>query len=291
VTVPGTTTTVEAYGGYPVDVWRGGDPGGHPTLLLGGTPGGRFQAAIAHEAAQRSGIALWSFNRPGYGRTGLTPPGLADTGVLALRVADALGVERFAVAGLSGGGPFALATAVAGPHRVTAVGLLAGIGPWRQLNDDPDNPDRALCAMADAGDLAGAYKGFAAQVAPEFDRLRAIPADDALLADYFAGAPDVPWLNAAAKAAWAMDLRDAYDTYDGYGRDSVSFAGPWDIDPSEVQAPTWLWYGGKDTMVPAAHGRWLADRIPGARLTVWPDDNHVTTSFAHYDEVFATIGS
>nr|AGS49734.1 hypothetical protein [uncultured bacterium esnapd14] len=73
-----------------------------------------------------------------------------------------------------------------------------------------------MCALADAGDLAGAYAGFAAQIQPEFERLRAIPDDDALIADYFFGAPDLPWLTASAKAAWAADLRDAYTSYGGY---------------------------------------------------------------------------
>lgn len=291
MTVPGTTTIVESSAGYHVDVWQGGAPGGRPVLLLGGTPGGRFQAAIGDEAARRRGIRLWSFNRPGYGRTALTPPGLAATGVIAVNVADALGIGQFGVVGLSGGGPFALATAICAPSRVTAVGLLAGIGPWRQLNDDPDEPDLVLCALADAGDVTGAYAGFATQIQPEYERFRAIPDDEALIAEYFSGAPDLPWLTVAAKAAWAADLRDAFDSYAGYGRDNVSWAGPWDIDPAEVQPPTWLWYGGKDTMVPVAHGHWLAERIPDAHLTIWPEDDHVTTCFAHYDEVFGTVGS
>jgi pimeloyl-ACP methyl ester carboxylesterase len=33
-----------------------------------------------------------------------------------------------------------------------------------------------------------------------------------------------------------------------------------------IQVPTSLWYGRADTLVPGAHGDWLASRIPGVEV-------------------------
>ena len=58
-------------------------------------------------------------------------PPVADWATDAAHVADALGAERLAVVGLSGGGPYALACGAAAPlaGRVAAVGVLGGVVP------------------------------------------------------------------------------------------------------------------------------------------------------------------
>ena len=55
---------------------------------------------------------------------------VADAADDIAAIADALGIDRFAVYGGSGGGPHALANAVL-PDRVVAVAALAGVAPWR----------------------------------------------------------------------------------------------------------------------------------------------------------------
>jgi pimeloyl-ACP methyl ester carboxylesterase len=48
-----------------------------------------------------------------------------------MEVADQLGIERFAVEGLSGGGPYALACAYTIPHRLTGCALISpATGPF-----------------------------------------------------------------------------------------------------------------------------------------------------------------
>ncbi|EUA42425.1 alpha/beta hydrolase family protein [Mycobacterium xenopi 4042] len=44
-------------------------------------------------------------------------------------VADTLGIDKMAVVGLSGGGPYTLACGAAMPERVVAVGVLGGVAP------------------------------------------------------------------------------------------------------------------------------------------------------------------
>lgn len=257
-----------------------------------GTPSGRLQASLGDAVAGRCGVRLISFSRPGYGGATYTSPSLASVAHDTLQVADQLGVGEFAVLGASGGGPYAIATGLADPQRVQAVGLAGGVGPWRLIEPaDPDDPDLPLLALADAGDVSGALDGFREQAAQDFDRLLAL--DDAAMVDaLFEGVPEeeLSWLDAAAREVWAADMREALASYDGYARDNVAWGGGWDVDPAHLTVPTWLWYGQADRMVPASHGRWLAQRIPDATLIVRPGEGHGRTIFGHWEEMFSGLG-
>src|SRR5262249_12009302 len=95
-----------------------------------GTPsaGNRYRAEI--ESAERAGLRLVAYDRPGYG--GSTPcPGrtAADAAAGVAAVLDRLGAERFATYGWSGGGPHALACAALLADRCVAAATIAGVGP------------------------------------------------------------------------------------------------------------------------------------------------------------------
>ncbi|MFC9693879.1 alpha/beta fold hydrolase [Kribbella sp. NPDC056951] len=108
-----------------VELWDGGALGGTPVIFLAGCPDTRHAAYPGAEAARRLDVRLVGINRPGYGRStshASTHLSVADD---VVAVADALGIERFAVVGMSIGGPYAVACAVRHPDRVTALGVLA----------------------------------------------------------------------------------------------------------------------------------------------------------------------
>lgn len=257
-----------------------------------GTPGSRHQAGLVEAAARGHGVRLVSFNRPGYGGTPVDPPSLASVGTDAVRIADALGIERFGTAGVSGGGPYALATALAGPGRVAQVAVVAGIGPWRLIEPpDPNDRERALLALVDAGKIEAALAGFRAMLAADIGDMLSIADDDGLVEAYLDGAPpeDLLWLDRDRRLLWAADLRESLPSTEGYARDNVAWGGDWDIDVSAVRCPVRLYYGDQDRLVPLSHGRWLADRIPGAVLTPCVGAGHGTTSFAVWDTIFATL--
>ena len=44
------------------------------------------------------------------------------------------------------------------------------------------------------------------------------------------------------------------------------------IDPVPVE----IRYGAKDVLVPAAHGAWLGQHVPGARVIVESDEGHMS---------------
>jgi len=118
-----TNRLVHVPEGRVLDVWEGGRPDGVPIVFHHGTPSGRLQAVLGAKAAHRHGVRLVSFNRPGYGRSTDSPPSLASVGLDTLHVMEALGITDFAVLGVPGGGPYALATGLADPERVRAVGV------------------------------------------------------------------------------------------------------------------------------------------------------------------------
>ena len=280
--------------GRTVSCWEGGDPAGSPVLFHSGTPSGRLQATLGHEAARRAGVRLLSFNRPGYGRSSDLPPGLAQVGRDGLDVLDQYDVDRFAVLGISGGGPYALATGLADQTRVTAVGVAAGVGPWTLIDDpDPEDWERPLLERAEAGDVAGAQAGYAARAAEEFAWLTPGLSDEEVADGFFGDAPldAISWLDEEARLRWAADTRDALDHHDGYVRDNLSWGTTWDLDLGRLEVPCHLWYGAEDGMVPPSHGVWLRDRLPDARLEIRPGEGHGAVIFPRFAEVFAALTS
>src|SRR3954451_11864101 len=110
---------------------EGGDPAGFPVLSISGTPGSSTIYARHARDAEERGIRLFSYDRPGYGGStrheGRT---VADCAADAEAVCNALGIDRFCVWGISGGGPHTLALAALLPDRVAAAASLAAVGPY-----------------------------------------------------------------------------------------------------------------------------------------------------------------
>jgi pimeloyl-ACP methyl ester carboxylesterase len=290
--LPGRAGAAPLPDGRRLEYWDGGDPAGAPVVLMPGTPSCRWQGAHGHPAAVAAGVRLVAVSRPGYGASTPTPPGLASVGRDAVDLADALGLGTFAVLGLSGGGPYAVATALAAPDRVSVLGVCGGIGPWALLDEPvPEHElDRSLVERAAAGDVDGALAAMCDDIDREMGGMLARDDDelvDAFLADVIPDAADLA--DDLFRAVWAADLREALRRYVGCARDNLAWGGHWDVDPTQVSVPTLLWYGDADRLTPMAHARWLADLVPGARLTVHPGEDHGHVVFGHWAEMLGAL--
>src|SRR5205814_7052148 len=99
-------------GDRQVGVMTHGDPDGYPVVFCHGTPGSRFGHEFTEEPARRKGLRVVVVERPGYGLTTADPDfTVAGWPALVREAVDALGIDRFAVVGYSGGGPYAIACA------------------------------------------------------------------------------------------------------------------------------------------------------------------------------------
>src|SRR5215467_679630 len=96
-----------------------GDPNGTPIVLFHGMPGSRLVGKMFDQVAQAQQARLLVADRPGYATSSALRHGsllgfVNDVSALA----ETLQVDRFAVLGISGGAPFALACAAKIPQRV-----------------------------------------------------------------------------------------------------------------------------------------------------------------------------
>ncbi|WP_322920896.1 alpha/beta fold hydrolase [Nocardioides renjunii] len=271
-------------------------PGRAAVLLQHGMPQCRMVAAHLEDGACEAGVL--AFSRPRFGRSSWSEPSLASCSRDALEVAAALGVDTFAVLGISFGGPFAAATAAADPERVTAFGFRVGIGPWRVL--DADAPDLAaeldILALDDQGRTDEAAAAYRELMAGASDDMLAKESNEELMVAFDAmvspdGKRDVDWdaFPPPWRKRFARDVREALTTYDGMAHDNVAVGRDWDNHLTTIRQPTYLWYGADDDLLPIEHGRWWKEQLPHAQLTIRPGTGHGGAYFIHSAEMLRTL--
>ncbi|AWB94755.1 alpha/beta hydrolase [Agromyces badenianii] len=212
-------------------------------------------------AAAERGIRLISFARPSYG--GSSPlPGrdVASAAADVAAIADAVGVDRFATMGASGGAPHALACAARLPERVVGVVTLAGIAPYTEEFD-------WFGGMASPDAIRSAFEGRDArarfEATAEFDPEQFVPGDWAAL--------EGRWSSLGAD----VGRSEVYGP-DGLIDDDVAFASSWGFDLAEVAAPVLLVQGSLDRVVPPAHAQWMRGRLPDSELWMRAGDGHIS---------------
>jgi pimeloyl-ACP methyl ester carboxylesterase len=283
--------------GRRAQLWQGGAPAGPTVFFLHGCPDTRHAARTGDGAARRAGVRLVSVNRPGYGLSDAHESGHASVAADIVAVADLLGVDQFAVLGMSVGGPYALACAARHPDRVTAAGVVAAPAVASELDpplhrDDLSATQQAFFAQLAIGTVDEAvelvrpeYEAFVARMAPE-------DANDGALVDrWLGGLPleDAQLLRALPTADVATAAREALSVVDGYLRDAAVTFRPWEVRPELVRCPTWLWYGDLDANASVRNGRWLAEHIANATLVVRAKTTHLATLIKHWDEILTTL--
>jgi pimeloyl-ACP methyl ester carboxylesterase len=257
-----------------------------------GMPGSGSLVEYAAGPAEEVGLSLVGVNRPGYGRSSPAAPGFSTAVGDVLRAADELGVGRFALLGVSGGGPFAAATALAAPRRVTGLGIAAGLGPWRVVEppDTWDPDDAEVIDLAERGDVDSAAARIRDQARARFGPI--LDGDDeALAAAFLPAAAAGPTDEAGFRRWWAVDVREALASFDGLAYDNLTLGLPWNWSPANVKQPTWLWYGEADELVPVSHARWYETQLPQRHLTLRAGEGHGQTVFAHWTEMLARLAA
>lgn len=271
-----------------------------PTIFhFHGLPGSHHEGQLVHEVAFKHNIFVVAVTRPGYGGSTFQP----NRAILSfppdvLHLADHLNIQRFAVLGLSGGGPYALAcmhsipsTRLAGAAIVSGMypselglagmmplnrvifnlapwmtGLLEIIADWQMgtLARDSSLPDKLAQSTVDS------FKG-----RPVEDQV-AIHADDGKILDVLVRSTREAVRESSRGFAWEARL----------------FGSPWGFKLEDLvveEGKLVMWHGGKDINVPLRMAEQAAKIISGGELRVDQDEAHISLSAHKMGEVIGTL--
>ena len=250
-----------------------GDPDGMPVVFNHGVFDSRLIRNPDEQLTASLGLRMIAADQPGVG--GSTPMKgrrMVDWGEDMEQLADALGLDRFAVAGHSGGGPHALSIAAHLPHRVTRGVLASPLGPLNQdgfaklllwkdmrvllrLRHFPPVLRWALRSEVTKmkKDIGRAVEEFAAT----------FPSDAHLLSD--------PALRAMFEenllAGVAQDEEGAFEM--------IRAASDWGFEIEDVKQPFDVFYGDQDEVLAPEMATRVAKRLPNGTGHVWPGGGHV----------------
>jgi pimeloyl-ACP methyl ester carboxylesterase len=265
-----------------------GDPDGMPTFYFHGFPGSRLEAALADETACSRHVRIIAPDRPGYGYSSFDPVRtIYDWPDTVGFLADHLGLDGFAVVGVSGGGPYALACAAGMPDRLTNAAVVCGLAPV--------SPATNLQGMRWPHRLGL----FAARFGPCFTwpvfglgRLFVVP-DGERMVQFIQGhaaEPDHEFLqDEHTRRVLALSFEQAMrQASRGPAWDAFLYARPWNFDLTSIDMPVYAWYGLEDLIVPPAMGRYLERTLPNCAMHFCPGEGHFSLVFRHLGEIFDT---
>ena len=252
-------------GAGPLEYAVAGD--GPPVLMIHGTGGGFDQGLLFADALRQSGVRIISPSRFGYLRSGFpddaSPAHQADVLVALL---DHLRIERLPVIGGSAGALCAAEVALRHPDRCSHLVLLV---PAANLTGR--DPVEFTALQRSAVDLVlGSDFAFWAlcRLAPGQMIRTLLATDPALLARV---APEE-----RRRALLILDgLLPISRKADGLRTDGFWASAPSPTAYEDIAVPTLILSCEDDLFGTADTARRLAERIPDARLTIWPEGGHI----------------
>jgi len=275
MTGPDTVTTTD---GRTLAFCEWGPAGGSPVFFLHGTPGGRLMRHVGGEY-ERTGVHAITYDRPGYGSSDrLAGRSVVHAAADIAAIADHLALSRFAMIGVSGGGPHALAAAAVLADRVTRCATVVGLGPFTA-------PDLDFFAGMDPETADGWRElhqgGEAFAVGPVYaENLSGLDSID-----------EMTHLPSSIRRMLKVGVADslASGPY-GMADDLASWFLPWGFDVADVRCETTVMIGRDDTDVPRGHGIWIASHAARATL-VEVDGDHFGPRVEVEEELLAWAGA
>ena len=279
--------------GRSIGITSVGRDDGFPIIHCHGSGSSRLEVNLLAAKASEEGVRLIGLDRPGIGlsdpKTGYR---LLDWPDDVLEVADQLGIGRFAVEGLSAGGPFALACAYKIPHRLTACGLISTVS----------QPDLVMSAGTTSMRTMWWIGAHAPHLMLFYARLvqRMTGSDEASIEKYLVryaarlGGADMQLLsNPEVRRSIVQAMAEGYRQGSKGNLEVVlTEIQPWGFQIDQVKfEKLFLWHGEQDKIMPIAPARLLAQKLPYCTATFYPNEGHFSTIANHAQDIFHQLHS
>ncbi|KUR78748.1 alpha/beta fold hydrolase [Novosphingobium sp. Fuku2-ISO-50] len=248
-----------------------GEAGWRPVLFLGGTGTSArafLMTGYLETLRRQLHLRFISVERNGFGDTAYDPAWGYDDYVGEVRaVLDHLGVARFAMVAISGGGPYAGHIAAAMPDRLISLHFAAALANVRSAGLDTCQAPLADAAKGLAGTVQNPQKWWSY---PPSSPTHRIP-----------GFSD----RAFDEGARAFFIRGQMGDATPEAAEMHRYCDPALPDLKAVKAPVYTYYGESDPLVVPANGAFWRRAVGGPATTrAYPGEGH-DVQYRHWDQV------
>lgn len=267
-----------------------GDPGGKPVLEFHGWPGSRLEAWSYDEAGKKAGARIIGVDRPGFGEsTYVKGYRIVDWPRDLVEFANALGFEKFAVAGISSGSPYSLVCARFIAERLTACAVVAGVPPLKVEGEKIKPGEMIEPRQVQIARLANIFP-FAARLGFGY------------ILRQFKKGPDKA-MQSLAKVMPESELQLLNDpeakkhfhqeTFAECARNGtkgpIASVGlevkPWGFQLQDIDMHVDIWHGDADNLVMPRSAAYMASKLLNHTLHTVPGAGHLSLIGNHADEV------
>jgi pimeloyl-ACP methyl ester carboxylesterase len=269
-----------------------GDANGTPVIFCHGWPSSCTMAQLTDEPARELGVRIISLDRPGISGSSLQPDRkLADWPRVIEKVLDPLGIGEFRVLAISGGAPYAYATAATMPGRVRAIAIVCGAIPMAELEDMKgllplyrwmlalyrSRPQLLRRLFSMARPILAVRPPV--RLRPLFLKmLRLRPCDAESLRDA-----------AAFEAIFESQRRAWRGSAEGVIADAEIYARPWGFSFEDIHVPVRLWHGTQDRAFSVHLAKEIAERLPNCKGQFIDNAGHYSLPIRYMREILRDL--
>jgi pimeloyl-ACP methyl ester carboxylesterase len=287
-----TTNQINLEDGRTLGYAEYGDLQGMPVMHFHGVPSSRLEGnhPLVDQYASQLHIRLIFPDRPGIGISDYKQNrSLLDWSDDVCELADALNLDRFAILGLSGGGPYVAACAYKNPSHLAAAGIISGVGPMNVTGnyEGLGKSDRQAMDMALKSPwLLRALFWYMTR------QLRNNPAS--FIAQLESDLSQADKDQVAQPEIRTTVVEATLEAFRRGGRGAIwdyALAGkPWEFHLEDISIPVFLWHGEEDKICSIQMGRKVAAAIPNCHATYYPGEGHISVYAKYYGEILKTLG-
>jgi len=269
-----------------------GDPTGIPVIFCHGWPSSRTMAQLADAPARALGVRIISPDRPGICGSSMQPDRtLREWPRVVEQLVDDLQIAEFRMLAISGGAPYAYATAIAIPERVRAIAVVGGVIPFAELKDFKGLLPLYRWMLAFYRNRPQLLRRLFYLTRPFLSirapiRLRPLllkllllrPCDAASLRD-----------DAAFESIFESQRRAWRGSAEGVLIDARIYAEPWGFAMEDVRVPVRLWHGTEDRAFAVRLAEEIANRFPNCKARFIQDEGHYSLPIRHMREILQDL--
>ena len=269
-----------------------GVPNGVPVMFCHGWPSSCTMARLTDEPARDLGIRIISLDRPGISGSSLQPDRkLSDWPRVVERIVEHLGVREFRILAISGGAPYAYATAVAMPQRVQAIAIVGGVPPMAELVDGEGLLPLYRWMLALYRTRPRLLRRLFHLVRPVLSLRPPVRFRPLLLKMLMLRQCDAESLRDAAafEAVFESQRRAWRSSAEGVMADAQIYAQPWGFAIEDVPVPVRLWHGKEDRAFSVHLAEQVAKRLPNCKARFVDDAGHYSLPIRHMREILKDL--